>query len=673
MKSPRLLLAAAAGALMFGSLEARAGTITVNSSADGGGICPGPTCTLRLAIFLALPGDTIDFNPSLTTIDLTTAELLVNKSLTISGPGPASLKIRRANANDGSAAFRIFHIASGNFNVAISGVTIADGVQVGLGEPGAGILLEAGNTLTIANCRIDGNRVGTHGGGIYSLGTVTISDSTISGNQAGHRFNGGGIYNGGTITITNSTISGNNVIRGSGGGIFNTAGGMVTIANSTISGNSLSIGGGAGILNEGGTVTITNSTMTDNFVTFFIPGNGGGLANSNGTVNLRNSIVAKRFSGGDPGADIGGPINSQGYNLIGNGDGATFTPAQSTDQIGTSESPINPGLGPLQDNGGPTFTHAVLSGSRARDKGHSSGWSTDQRGLPRPVDNPIVPNAPGGDGSDIGAFERQGALIARSSNISTRSRVQTGDNVMIGGFIITGNVPKPVVLRGLGPSLVNAGVPAADVLIDPVLELRGASGALITSNDDWKQSPQRAQIEGTVFEPEDDREAVILATLPPAGYTTVVRDKDGGTGVGLVEIYDLEPGSDSTLANISSRAFVETGNNVLIGGFTLGGSSGSPLIILRAIGPSLGPLGVANPLANPTLELRDANAALLAFNDNWQDDAAQASQIEAVGLQPQDNLESAIAATLPPGAYTAIVAGNNGGTGVALVEIYNLQ
>jgi len=671
MRAPLLLLGLACGALICGPLGTGAATITVNSSADGGGICPGPSCTLRQAIASAGSGDTIDFDPSLTTIDLTTAELLIDKSLTIDGPGSAALTIRRANANDGSATFRILHIASGNFSITISGVTIADGVQIGLGENGGGILIGSGNTLTIANCKIAGNSVGIHGGGIYNLGTVTISDSTISDNRAGHRWDGAGIYNAGTMTITKSTISGNNNSRGNGGGLFNALGGMVTIASSTISGNFLGEGAGGGIYN-GGTVTITNSTISNNSVSIFAS-IAGGLSNASGTVSLRNTIVAKNSSGAGGRPDVSGPITSQGYNLIGNDEGATITPAQSTDQIGTPGSPINPGLGPLQDNGGPTFTHAVLSGSLARDKGHSSGWSIDQRGFPRPVDNPIVPNATGGDASDIGAFEIQGALFARSSNISTRSRVQTGDNVMIGGFIITGNVPKPVVLRGLGPSLADAGVPGSAVLNDPVLELRGASGALITSNDDWKQSPQRAQIEGTVFQPSDDREAVILATLPPAGYTTVVRGKDSGTGVGLVEIYDLDPGSDSTLANISSRAFVETGNDVLIAGFTLGGSSGSPLIIIRAIGPSLGPLGVVNPLANPTLELRDANAALLAFDDNWKDDAAQASQVEAVGLQPQDDLESAIAATLPPGAYTAIVAGNSGMIGVAMVEVYNLQ
>jgi hypothetical protein len=143
--------------------------------------------------------------------------------------------------------------------------------------------------------------------------------------------------------------------------------------------------------------------------------------------------------------------------------------------------------------------------------------------------------------------------------------------------------------------------------------------------------------------------------------------------LGLVEVYDLEPGSTSKLANISTRALVETGDNVVIGGFILGGADGSPRIIIRAIGPSLAPLGIANPLADPTLELRDGNGMLIAFDDNWRDNPAQAALIIAAGVQPRNDLEAAIAATLPPGAYTAVVAGRNGGTGVGLVEVYNLQ
>jgi hypothetical protein len=680
-------------------LAAQGMTFTVKSSADSGGTCPGATCTLRQAILTAGSGDTINFDSSLTTIDLTTAELLINKNLTISGPGAASLKIRKATSVGSDPAFRVLRIASGNFNVTISGVTIASGFRQGISgaDDGGGILVEGGNSLLIADCLISGNRSGHNGGGIANYGTVTVSDSTISDNQAGYQVvGGGGIYNVGEITITRSTLSGNTTSHAKGGGIHNSGtatitnstifgnvanygsgGGIsndstLTITNCTLSGNSTFLGTGGGIVNSGA-VTITNSTVVHNGNHANNPNHGDGIYNS-GTVNAKNTIVAANLELlGRGQQDFIGPLTSQGYNLIGNGNNATITPAQSTDQIGTPSSPIDPVLGPLQDNGGPTFTHALLSGSPATDKGHFSGSNTDQRGFARPVDNPTIANAAGGDGSDIGAFEKQEASIARSSNFSTRARVLSGDNVMIGGFIITGNVPKPVVLRGLGPSLTNSGVPAGEVLNDPVLELRGAQGALLISNDNWKDSPQRSEIEGTVFEPADDREAVIRTTLPPERFTAVLRGKDGGIGVGVVEIYDLDLGSDSTLANISSRAFVDTGNNVLIGGFILGGGNGNPTIVIRAIGPSLANFGFANSLPDPTLELRDANATLLAFNDDWQDDAAQASYIAAIKLQPADDLESAIAATLPPGAYTAIITGKSGGTGVALVEVYNLQ
>jgi hypothetical protein len=682
-------------ALLFSVVAAQAVTRTVTSGADDG------AGTLRQTILTALPGDTINFAAGVGSVVLTSAELTIDKNLTIAGPGASLLTIQRSTANS-TQGFRIFNISS-NINVTFSGLTITRGYGAYPSPsgsivliPGVGILVNSGATATITACTITLNGDGSEGGGIYNSagGTVTISNSILSRNDSGSHTDGGGIYNSsnGRVTITNSTISGNSAPNAFGGGIFNSDAGVVTITSSTISGNG-GDGGGGGAYNSG-TMTITNSTISGNHTRF----RGGGIYNSsNGTVNLtittifgniggggfpdlvggvgnvglvnaRNTIIAK-----NPNGDFNGTLTSQGFNLIGNGSGATITPAQATDQIGTTAFPIDPMLGPLQDNGGPTFTHALLSGSPARDKGDSSGSNTDQRGFTRPVDNPAIPNAPGGDGSDIGAFEMQAGLAARSLNISTRSRVQTGDNVLIGGFIITGNVPKPVVLRGLGPSLANAGIPASTVLNDPVLELHGSSGALITSNDNWKESPQRSQIEGTVFQPSDDREAVIWTTLPPAAYTTVVRGKGSDTGVGLVEIYDLDQSSDSTLANLSSRAFVETGNNVLIGGFTLGGNNGSPQTIIRALGPSLAQLGITNPLANPTLELRDANGTLLVFNDDWKDDPAQSYQVVAAGLQPTDDSESAIAAALAPGAYTAIVAGKDGSTGIGVVEIYNLQ
>jgi hypothetical protein len=259
-------------------------------------------------------------------------------------------------------------------------------------------------------------------------------------------------------------------------------------------------------------------------------------------------------------------------------------------------------------------------------------------------------------------------------NISTRLRVDIGDKVMIGGFIVTGNASKPVVVRALGPSLANLGLPSATLLNDPVLELHGPNGALIAMNDNWKESPQRPQIEGTIFQPTDDRESVILATLPPGNYTAIVTGRGQTTGIGLVEVYDNSQAANSALANISTRGFVQTGDNVMIGGFTLGGNSSPTRIAVRALGPSLSSFGLTNLLADPTLELHNANGTIMVSNDDWQSDPASAAQLTANGLALPNPKEAGVFVTLaPPGQFTAIVAGKNGGIGIALVEIYNLR
>ena len=259
---------------------------------------------------------------------------------------------------------------------------------------------------------------------------------------------------------------------------------------------------------------------------------------------------------------------------------------------------------------------------------------------------------------------------AAALNISTRLRVEIGDNAMIGGFIITGNAPKTVVLRGMGPSLAQFGI--SDVLADPVLALHGANGTLIFLNDNWRDT-QEALIQGTIYQPGDDRESAIIQTLQPGAYTAILTGKNQTTGVGLVEAYDNDQAAASKLANISTRGFVQTGSNVMIGGFILGGDTGDTQVAIRGIGPSLTQSGLSNVLADPTLELHDSNGATLVSNDNWQDDPASASQLSANGLALQNNLESGIFATLPPGAYTAILAGKSGGTGIGLLEVYNLQ
>jgi hypothetical protein len=248
--------------------------------------------------------------------------------------------------------------------------------------------------------------------------------------------------------------------------------------------------------------------------------------------------------------------------------------------------------------------------------------------------------------------------------------VEAGQNVAIGGFMITGNSPKPIAIRGMGPSLGSAGF-FGSALADPTLQLRGPDNSLIASNDNWRDNPAwAAELEAMGLAPTFDFESAIIATLPPGAYTAIVGGKNGMTGMGLVEVYDLNPAGDSQLANISTRGLVRTGNDVVIGGFILGGDTGQANVLLRAIGPSLTAAGVDNALANPTLELRDSNGLLLQSNDNWKD--SQQAAIEATGIPPENDLEAAILATLLPGSYTAIAAGANGSMGVGLIEVYNL-
>jgi hypothetical protein len=246
--------------------------------------------------------------------------------------------------------------------------------------------------------------------------------------------------------------------------------------------------------------------------------------------------------------------------------------------------------------------------------------------------------------------------------VSTRGNVLAGDNVMIGGFIITGNTPKKVLVRGIGPS---TGVSGS--LADPVLDLYQSGNP--TRNDNWQDAANASDIPPEL-RPKDSRESAILTTLDPAPYTAVVRGKNGTTGIGLVELYDLSTSASSKVANISTRGLVQEGDNRLIGGFILsGGASATLEVVVRAIGPSLSEARIVNPLADPFLDVRDGNGNPLAANNNWRDDA-NAQRVIQFGLAPKNDLESALYLQLPAGAYTAIVSGNGGSSGVGLVEVY---
>jgi uncharacterized delta-60 repeat protein len=259
---------------------------------------------------------------------------------------------------------------------------------------------------------------------------------------------------------------------------------------------------------------------------------------------------------------------------------------------------------------------------------------------------------------------------AQALNLATRLRVLTGDNVGIGGFIITGTVPKRVVVRGIGPSLAASGVP--NPLADPVLELHGQDGFATITNNNWRDT-QEAAIQAAGLAPTNNLESVIDATLAPGGYTAILRGNGNTSGGGLIEAFDMDPTPASKLGNISTRAFVGTGDDVVIAGVILGNGGAPARIVVRGIGPSLASVGVPNPLGNPTLELRNQAGTVVSSNNDWQDDSTQATQIAAAGFAPSNSLESAIIATLPPGRYTALLAGMSNGTGNGLVEIYDVN
>ena len=254
-------------------------------------------------------------------------------------------------------------------------------------------------------------------------------------------------------------------------------------------------------------------------------------------------------------------------------------------------------------------------------------------------------------------------------NLSTRGLVSVGDNVLIGGFIITGTEPKSVVLRALGPSLSGFGL--SNVLSDPVLSVYNSSGTRIASNDDWQSDLNHSIIRANGLAPTNPLEAATVVTLAPGAYTVIATGHDGTPGISLVELYDVYPLSNSKLVNMSARGSVGTGDSVLISGFVIGDVK-SATVVVRTLGPSLAPFGVSDPLSDPTLAIYDANGAAIATNDNWQTDPNNIV-LQRLGLTPPNASESALVLHLPAGAYTAIVRGVNDGTGTALVEVYTLH
>ena len=365
----------------------------------------------------------------------------------------------------------------------------------------------------------------------------------------------------------------------------------------------------------------------------------------------------------------------------GNGKFTQFSSAGSPDTFGISDGEViflgqdednRSGLYAVPATGG-TITKIVVVGDKI--------GNLQINGTPSFYQPPFEPNSVGehqvafrADYTDTVTNQSSPAVFVASrvmnrlANISTRLTVGSDDNVLIGGFIISGTAQKTVLIRGLGPSLASQNVP--NVLADPTLELHNSAGATIASNDNWKDS-QEQQIQDTGIPPTNDLESAIVATVDPGNYTAILRGKNNGTGNGLVEVYDLgaDTDLDTRLVNISTRGFVQTGDNVMIGGIIIQGAV-EKHVLVRALGPSLAGQNVPDVLADPTLDVADASGNIIASDNNWRD--TQEDAIIASTIPPTNDLESAIDLYLMPGNYTAIVRGNNNDTGNALVEFYEL-
>jgi hypothetical protein len=683
--------------------------VVVTSTFDSG---PG---SLRQAL---AAGNAITFDPTVFSsangphvITLLSALPDINSSMTITGPGANVLTVQRSTAS-GTPNFRIFNVTNVPPippTITISGLTISNGTGSGLGNThGAGI--QNSGYLTLNNSVVTGCQTNGVGGGIVNFGRLTLNSSIVTGNKA--LSSGGGIYNGGTVTIDKCTIS-SNTDRSVGGGIFNsgiaqidkcTISGNATInsnggiggggianenngsnsaslalSNCTISGNSAAMGGGSvenslDDVNASSNLIISNCTFSGSF----------NVLNDGGSVFVDNTIFFETGAGGLNLRSNGGIITSRGYNMANDGGGGFLN--QTGDRLNT-----DPMLGPLQDNGGPTFTHALLPGSLAIDKGNSS-LTTDQRGFTRPVDFPDIPNAQGGNGSDIGAFEVQMAAPTPTptptatpglvANVSTRLPVGTGDNVLIEGFIVQGPAgsTKKIIVRAIGPSLVPFGV--TDALGNPTLEIHDANKVMIATNNDWRTTQvggivtgdQSAEISASGLAPSNDLESAIIANLAPGSYTAVVQGFGNTVGTGVVDAFDVSAASLARVANFATRGLIQPGDKLMIAGFIV--QNGPVRAVVCAIGPSLTAFGVPNALADTTLQITNQNGAVIAENDNWKtrpDGSSQQAELESTGLQPTDDLEAAVLINLQPGQYSALVRGKPEGTGIGVVQVYFLQ
>jgi hypothetical protein len=555
------------------------------------------------------------------------------------------------------------------------------------------------NTATAASAQM--RIVNLYGGGFS--GQTIFNDTSSAGHASIINTGAAASHFGGGQTIFNDTSTAANAsIENGGSGGVSTAESSMTIFNHTSTAGHATITNDGGLSVEGQTIFEGSSTAEG----AVLIGNGGrgryggGIlfsgASTGGTARVEvfdNGYLD--ISRRQPGVSIGS-IEGSGNVVLGANRltvGANNISTSFSGVISGSGSlaKIGSGILTLQANDCIADTVGLILVSGSIIKLDFTGppdviASLKVNGVPKP---PGIYGGPmSGAPNTLPELAGSGTVsvgpVSILGNISSRAFVETGDNVMIGGFIVQGTEPKRVIVRAIGPELTQYGVP--NPLANPTLELHDATGALIASNNNWATTiiggiitaNQVHDIQASGYAPGNGFESAIIADLAPGNYTAIVRGVNNTAGVALVEVYDLSPESNSILSNISTRSFVQTDENVMIGGFIVQGSA-QKRVIVRAIGPELTQYGVPNELADPTLELHDGTGALIASNDNWQHTiiggviiSDQVHDIMASGHAPTDPRESAIIATLPPGNYTAIVRGVNNTTGVGLVEVYDL-
>jgi len=574
------------------------------------------------------------------------------------------------------------YLSSGATNTQIGGLASKPGTPPGNvisgsragGGSGHGIVVAIGVGFNI----IQGNLIGTDATGTQALGNgldgiqiAGMNNTVGGGNPMARNVISGNGRNGVTLGNNNTVVSGNVIqnnfigtkIDGSSllgnaeNGVLAVASMNNSVGGASTSGNVIAGNNGAGVAVDVGGGPVVGLIIRGNSI--FSNGGLGIDLNANGVTlndagdadtggnNLQNYPVINTVTVSAPNVNLVGALHSEPGKIYrleffsnsqtdpsGFGEGQTFLGFTDVTTNASGDAPYN-------------LTFPLPAGAQT-----FSATATD------PLGN---------------TSEFSPAFRTRLRNISTRMRVLTSDNVLIAGFIVVGNGPKKVIIRGIGPS-----IPVGGTVADPTLELHGS---VVVSNDNWKirdsdGSSQQAEVEATTIPPSMDAEAAIVANLDPGPYTAILAGKNSTSGIGLVEVYDLDASAGAYLANISSRGFVDTNDNVMIGGFIITpATTGPQKVIVRAIGPSLAAANVPDALADPFLELHDGNGATIGTNNNWKTSdsgGSQQAEIEATTIPPTDDHESALVRTLVPGNYTAIVRGLNNTTGVGLVEVYSL-